>query len=191
MNDISTFRKIFNNTIEMLIDRGYDMKDFIKNKKIINLTDEQLLQNTQIVVRPSKTETDKKVHIYFFNEKMGVNEVKELFVELNTLKVTHFIFITKNKLTSYAKKEMNNSGKNMEIEIFYNDDMIFNITKHVLVPKHELLTEQETKLFLKKIGKKIPHIKKNDKVCRYYNGKIDQIFRIYRRNELYYRIVAL
>ena len=188
MNDISTFRKIYYNTIEMLVDRNYNMEKYLKNKKLIQITDEQLTQNTRIIINEND---DKKVHIFFFNEKMGVNEIKILFGELKELKVTHFIFITKNKLTSYAKKEMNKSGRNMEIEIFYNDEMLMNVTKHVLVPKHELLTEVETKLFIKKIGKKIPHIKKTDKVCRYYNGKIDQIFRIYRQNEIYYRIVTL
>ena len=79
----------------------------------------------------------------------------------------------------------------MEIEIFYFNEMIFNITKHVLVPKHELLNDTETKLFFQKFGKKIPYIKKNDKICRYFNGKIDQVFRIYRQNEIYYRIVVL
>ena len=49
----------------------------------------------------------------------------------------------------------------------------------------------ETKLMIEKFGKKIPNIKITDKICRYYNGKIDQIFRIYRKNKLYYRIVIL
>ena len=103
--------------------------------------------------------------------------------------VTHLILITKHKLTSYAKKELKLLGKNMEKEIFYFDELVFNITQHVLVPKHELLTVEETKLFLEKFGKKVPFIKTTDKVCRYYNGKIDQVFRIFRKSELYYRIV--
>ena len=188
MNDVLTFRKIYYNTLEMLVDRNYDMKKYLKNKKLIQMTNEQISQNTRMIVN---NKAEQKVHVYFFNEKMGVNEIKVLFGELKEDKVTHIIFITKNKLTSYAKKEMNKSGRNMEIEIFYNDEMLINVTKHVLVPKHELLTEEETKLFFNKIGKKIPHIKKTDKVCRYYNGKIDQIFRIYRKNEIYYRIVTL
>ena len=188
MTDTQNFRKIYYNTLQMFVDRDYDMKKYLKNKKLIQITDEQIAQNGRIIVNSNK---DKKVHIQFFDEKMGVNEIKHLFEELNKEKVTHFVFITKYGLTSYAKKEMNKSGKNMEIEIFKSDKMLTNITKHFLVPKHELLTAEETKLFFKKIGKKIPHIKKNDPVCRYYNGKIDQVFRIYRQKELYFRIVAL
>ena len=190
MNELSTFRTIYYNTIEMLVARNYDMKIYLKNKKSIEITDKELIERTKIIVSPNSI-TDKKVHIYFFTEKMGVNEIKVLFEELKNDKVTHFIFITKNKLTSYAVKEMKKYEKIMEIETFYNDDMMFNITKHVLVPKHELLTKEENKFFIEKMGKKIPYIKKNDKVCRYYNGKIDQIFRIYRKNEIYYRIVVL
>ena len=189
MTDITNFRTIYYNTLEMLVDRKYDMEKYLKNKKLIEITDEELIQNTRIIVNSDKE--DDKVHVYFFTEKMGVNEIKTLFEELKNDKVTHFMFITKNKLTSYAVKEMKKYEKIMYVETFYTDQMLFNITKHVLVPKHELLTPEENKLFIQKIGKKIPHIKKNDKVCRYYNGKIDQIFRIYRKNEIYYRIVVL
>ena len=188
MSDISNFRTIYYNTIKMLIDREYNMNKYFKNNKLIKVTDEELIQSTKIIVTDKK---DKIVHVYFFNEKMGVNEIKLLFEELKNDKVTHFIFITKNKLTSYAVKEMKKYEKNMEIEIFYNDEMLFNITEHILVPKHELLTLEENKLFIQKIGKKIPYIKRTDKVCRYYNGKIDQIFRIYRKSDIYYRIVVL
>ena len=181
---MDNYRKIYYTTLEMLIERDYNMEKYVKNGKIAFEDDE--LHDKIIVTSPK----GDKVSVFFFNEKMGVNEIKELFETLINEKVTHVIFITKNKLTSYAKKEMNNLGKNIEIEIFYNHEMVSNITKHVLVPKHELLTEEETVLFFKKIGKKIPHIKKSDKVCRYYNGKIDQVFRIYRKKELYYRIVV-
>ena len=186
--DIVTFRKIYYNTLNMLIDRHYNMEKYLNKKKLIELTDEQLLQECKIIVNKKD---GKKVYIYFFIDKMGVNEIKELFENLIIEKVNHFVFITKHKLTSYAKKEMNNLGRNMEIEIFYFDNMVFNIIKHVLVPRHELLDDEETTLFFQKFGKKVPHIKKSDKVCRYYNGKIDQVFRIYRKKELYYRIVAL
>ena len=191
--DILSFTKIYHNAIQMFIDRKYDMSEYLKNKKIIKRTDEDLIESYKenncklVLTKPNiKTAT-----VYFFNEKVGINEMKELFKSLQSEEVSHLILITKYKLTSYAKKEMKLLGKNMEKEIFYFDELIFNITQHVLVPKHELLTEAEQKLFLAKFGKKVPHIKNTDKVCRYYNGKIDQVFRIYRKAELYYRIVVL
>ena len=192
--DINAFTKIYHNAIQMFIDRQYVMTEYLKKKKIIQKTDEELLtsykENNCRLVLTKKTDT---VTVYFFNEKVGINEMKDLFKTLQEDEegVSHLILITKHKLTSYAKKEMKLLGKNMEKEIFYFDELIFNITQHVLVPQHELLTEEEHKLFLAKFGKKVPHIKITDKLCRYYNGKIDQVFRIYRKAELYYRIVVL
>ena len=183
----TNFKQMYMNTIEMLLDREYTI-----DKKYLNPTEDELVTNYE--ENNSKiefTHEDKLVNIYFFYNKLGVNDIKLLFKKLLKEEINHIILVIKHKLTSYGKKEMTFLGKNMVKEIFFMDNMILNITKHYLVPKHELLTKEETKLFIKKFGKKIPHIKLNDKICRYYNGKIDQIFRIYRQNELYYRIVVL
>ena len=84
---------------------------------------------------------------------------------------------------------MKKNKNKTELEIFYEHEMIYNVTKHVLVPKHELLDEKHTKLIFKKFGKKIPSIKSTDRVSRYYNGKPNQIFKIYRNNEIFFRLV--
>ena len=191
--DINQFQEIYKNTIDMLKARKYIMKDFYKNGKQIKVSNEELIERykdnkCKLIINKK---SDSILSLFFYNSKIGINEVKELFGLLQEEKVTHLILVTKHKLTSYAKKEMKILGKNMEKELFYFDEMCFNITKHELVPKHELLNEKETRLFIKNIGKKIPHIKITDKVCRYFNGKIDQIFRIYRKNEIFYRIVVL
>jgi len=190
--DINQFQKIYQNTIDMFKARKYIMKEYYKCGKQIKITDDDLIENyknenCKLIINKGN---DEILSVYFYNSKIGINELKELFGRLQEENVKHLILITKYKLTSYAKKEMKILGKNMEKELFYFSEMIFNITKHELVPKHELLTEKETKIFVQNIGKKIPQIKITDKVCRYFNGKIDQIFRIYRKNEIYYRIVT-
>lgn len=190
--NIKKFQKIYQNTIDMLKARKYLMKEYFKNGKQIKISEDYLIEkykenNCKLIINKN---ADEKLSLYFYNSKIGINELKELFQLLQEENVKHLILITKHKLTSYAKKEMKILGKNMEKELFYFNEMIFNITKHELVPKHELLTIKETEMFIKNIGKKIPHIKITDKVCRYFNGKIDQIFRICRKNEIYYRIVV-
>ena len=185
--NINIFSKVYKHTLEMLTDRKYIMDKYSSNISNDDLLKEYNENKCKMVINKNKKD---KVSIYFFNNKLGLNELKDLFVKLKEENVNHVIIITKEKLTSYAKKEMKKLGKNMEKEIFYFNNLVFNITKHELVPKHELLTQKETELFIKNIGKKIPQIKITDKVCRYYNGKVDQIFKIYRKNEIYYRIVA-
>ena len=68
--------------------------------------------------------------------------------------------------------------------------MQFDPTSHELVPKHELLTPEEKEAFLRCLDKKIPCIKVTDRIVRHYDGRCGQIFRIYRKSELYYRLVV-
>jgi DNA-directed RNA polymerase I, II, and III subunit RPABC1 len=190
--DLEQLQKVYKTTLEMLNDRKYLVsKHFKKNKPIIPLSEDLLKKynenNCKLVLNKNKKE---KITVYFYWSKVGVNEIKDLFKILQEDNVTHLLLITKDQLTSYATKEMKILGKNMETEIFYFKQLIFNITKHHIVPKHELLNEHELKLFYKNIGKKIPHIRVTDPVCRYFNGKFEQIFRIYRKNEITYRIVV-
>jgi DNA-directed RNA polymerase subunit H (RpoH/RPB5) len=44
---------------------------------------------------------------------------------------------------------------------------------------------------IEKFGKnKLPQIKFNDPISRYFNCQVGDIFKIYRKNEMYYRIVS-
>ena len=75
-------------------------------------------------------------------------------------------------------------------EIFYIDEIVFNVTKHHYVPKHFLLNENESKLIYNAYGYNLPQIDKTDIIVRYYGGKIGNIFKIIRPNNLYYRKVV-
>lgn len=188
--DIELLKKIYYNTIDMLKERNYNVKKYYKKGKIIKISDEDILKiynNDKLII---KKEDKQDVCVYFFYNKIGINETKVLFNKIKKENINHVILVIKDKITSYAKKEMKVLSKGIEKEIFYFNNLIFNITKHELVPKHVLLNKKETELFIKNIGKKIPHIKINDPICKFYNGKIDQIFKIYREKEIYYRIVV-
>lgn len=84
------------------------------------------------------------------------------------------------------------------IEIFMIQDLFHNLYNNVLQPKYELLTNEE-KLILKKNYdiynyQLIPKIKKSDIIVRFFNAKVNDIFKITRFNneygkDIYYRIV--
>ena len=57
--DISVFRKVYYNTIEMLNDRHYNMENFYKNNKLIELSNEQLLNESKIII---KTQDNRKIY---------------------------------------------------------------------------------------------------------------------------------
>ena len=91
----------------------------------------------------------------------------------------------------------------LNLEIFLISNMQLNISKHELVPKHILLTDEEKKEFLEKNGYKeseLPRIKLNDPMTLFNNGKVGDVFKIIRENMngrnktsgqgFYYRIVV-
>ena len=73
----------------------------------------------------------------------------------------------------------------------------FDITKHDMVPKHELLGEKERDEVLKKFGitlRQLPRIIDSDPMVKLLNAKIGDVVKITRKSETaghseYYRVV--
>ncbi len=104
-------------------------------------------------------------------------------------RIRHVIFIIKSKLTIPGRNFLL-ASKRVSKEIFLFKEIIVNPVKHYLVPRHERISSESARQLLKTVGSKIPAIKITDRICRHYNGKVGQIFKIYRKNHLYYRIVT-
>lgn len=76
-------------------------------------------------------------------------------------------------------------------------DTNIDITKHELVPKHELLTEEEKEELLKRYGvtiTQLPRILISDPAIRGLNAKVGDIIKITRYSptagkSIYYRVV--
>ena len=211
--DFEERKKLFNirNTvIEMLEDRNYVIPD----SEIINFDEFTLKfknKNIDIFIDNSTNNsadnstddvgTTNKVYVYFHNENKTLSKVdlKNLLSKLidnyndENIKV---IILLKERGNGSIFKELNKEiYKN--VEIFMNKNMIINITKHELVPKHILLTSEEEDELLEKYSttkNKLPKILKSDPVAMYYGMKPNQVCKIIRKSPevgdyVYYRLV--
>jgi DNA-directed RNA polymerase subunit H (RpoH/RPB5) len=156
--------------LEMLQQRGYDIID---------------LENI-IALKPDGNQV-----IVFFNNtpNFDTKSVKEIISIMNEMSISHSIVIYKDKITSAAKSILEESDE-MKVELFAEEDLQYNITKHRLQPTFEKLDDDEAIEFKKKFGIKFNVLRVDRPISRFYNYKRGDVIRI-RRSDGYinYRIV--
>jgi DNA-directed RNA polymerase I, II, and III subunit RPABC1 len=122
-----------------------------------------------------------KIMYYLPPSKFKWGEVKKSF-EDDENQYDLIIFIVKEKVSQNNLKLIHSLG--LHIQIFEIKELQFNISKHVLVPKHEVVDEQEVKSIVERYTIKskfqLPHILKNDPMSRYLGLKSGDVVRITR-----------
>lgn len=158
----------------MLCDRGYAEDDISELKRISE--NETHYQN-----RFHITLNDLCI-VFDLNQKFS----RDIVEYVNELDTRHIIFVIKASLnTTDIKKitSIESDGKNCEI--FSLLELQFNKSKHFLVPKHELINDENViedliKTHYIKNRSQFPHILKSDPMCKYLNAKQGNIVKIYR-----------
>lgn len=124
--------------------------------------------------------------------KFNVDKIQEYISILKNMGVNHCIIVYKDNVTPIAKKVVEES-KDIRIELFEQEELQYNITKHILVPKHELLYKKksvEAQEFKKKYTAKFPVLLKTDPIARFYAYESGDIIKVTRSNDIVvYRIV--
>lgn len=167
----------FGTILEMLRDRKVDVGD----TDIEHLND--ILQADNIKPIIDITSNNIKI-IYYTPLKFKWADVKKFFDDEEPFKL--YILIVQEPITQTNIKSIN--ALNLPIEIHLISKLQFNITKHHLVPKHEVITDRaEIENILEKYKLKnkyqLPIILKTDPVARYYGMKNGDVVKIIRRSE--------
>lgn len=164
--------KAYETCVEMINQRGY---------RIIDQDDERILAERKNVF----TKKDEQICVFLTNtSKFNVESIQEYISMMKKMDVWNCIIVYRDNVTPVAKKIVEESQE-MTIELFNEDELQFNITKHFLVPKHELIYKKGTKEcqeFKKKYTDRFPIILKTDPICRFYGYQKGDIIKITRRN---------
>lgn len=116
-----------------------------------------------------------------------------------TLPASHLMMITSTPLRTSDWKDLLPFQKKIRIEAFHQDEIEFNRTRHEYVPHHELLKREDAIEILRSLntsGPQCPRILQSDMICRYYGGRVGDVFRIDRFDamtgdrEITFRIVT-
>lgn len=124
---------------------------------------------------------DKIKIIFYLPSKFKWADLKPSFEDENPYDL--YILVVKEKLTQTNIKLMN--AMSLQIQIFDIKELQFNITKHKLVPKHNIVEDAaEVDSILKQYNLKtkyqLPIILKTDPVAKYLNLKNGDIVKITR-----------
>lgn len=157
---------------EMLVDRGINID------RLNSISDKELDMMSKVHKIFSLDVSDKLKIVYHINTKFKINELKKFMNEDE-----HIIIVFKEKINNLNIKNMREQN-NIQIEIFMMKELQYNISKHVLVPKHEIVKntdEIDNLLNTYKLRKnQLPIILHTDPMARYLNIKVGEIVKIIR-----------
>jgi DNA-directed RNA polymerase I, II, and III subunit RPABC1 len=196
--DKKNLYKVRETILEMINDRGYLVPESE------NITFEQFVlkyNNKNIDIFINDEVKNKKIYVHFHNDiknfsKGDLKNITQKVISEFSDEDINLILLLREKENSAVSKELTKEAyKN--VEVFLKKNMLFNITHHVLVPKHILLSKEEEKDLLEKYNTnkgKLPKISKVDPIAKYYGMKSDQICKIIRKSPevgeyIYYRLV--
>ena len=155
---------------EMMSDRNYTYINNI-NENILKFKN---IQNETLLIY--NTEDDKT----------GVKTIKRVSEMINEHDIKHLIFIYKKVITIFAKNLLDELLESIYIEIFSENELSYNVSKHCLVPKHRALMKSELNdilLYYKCSLNNFPIILKTDPISRYYDFKRGQLIEVTRSSE--------
>lgn len=206
--DVTRLWRARRTILQMLLDRGYAVleteedlmmprDEFDKQFSAHGYNRESLTMLRQ--KRDTDPDSPEQIYVFFPEEHRGkLVGVRPLIERVNRMDndgVKAGIFILQTGLTAYAKNSVDKMavGLNGTLETFNENDLLVNITHHKLVPKHEVMSDDEKRALLCRYKLKesqLPRIQKSDPIARYYGLQHGHVVKITRPSETAGRYVT-
>eukprot|EP01054_Gregarina_sp_Poly1_P001375 Gregarina_sp_Poly_1__1374@NODE_1340_length_4345_cov_84_710145_g900_i0_p3_GENE_NODE_1340_length_4345_cov_84_710145_g900_i0NODE_1340_length_4345_cov_84_710145_g900_i0_p3_ORF_typecomplete_len207_score28_50RNA_pol_Rpb5_C/PF01191_19/8e38RNA_pol_Rpb5_N/PF03871_14/1_3e18Mrr_cat/PF04471_12/0_00022Mrr_cat/PF04471_12/1_1e03Pox_RNA_Pol_22/PF05273_13/0_029ATP_bind_3/PF01171_20/0_11ATPsynt_ab/PF00006_25/0_72_NODE_1340_length_4345_cov_84_710145_g900_i036614281 len=177
---------------EMLEDRGFIVSAHEKgeafNDFVTRFEQAQRQRSRMLMLGSHKDDESRKILVYFSDEtrKTGVKPVKELSEKMEERNITNAILVAQQVPTAFARNAIAEVAPQRIIEYFVENELLVNITRHELVPKHVPLTDEEKQALLKQYKIKdlqLPRIQQTDAVAKYFGLQRGQVVKIIRPSE--------
>lgn len=161
-----------------------------RNKMAFTLRpSEAMLRRYTPLPKPNKPEPEPDIgtiHVQFHNKpSIGISQIKEFAQLLNEKNYYTGIFVTAANPTNMSLKLIPSLLPTI-LEVFREDDLLVNISRHELVPKHILLSPEEKHTLLQRYRLKesqLPRIKLDDPMARYLGLRRSSVVKIIRKSE--------
>jgi DNA-directed RNA polymerase I, II, and III subunit RPABC1 len=136
------------------------------------------------------TESFGPVTTVFIDRNYDYQKRKEKMISTDQIKelASNILLIVPYKLSPQAKKEIQ---KNKEIELFTFDDLVFDIPRHVLYMKHEVVPVHvfEAETGYRQKPNDLPKMLRTDAVARWFGFREGSIVKIHRPEGYVFRTI--
>lgn len=181
--------------VEMIEDRGYNIEDDTEFKTLDYQGFYKKFKENNIFQIFSSLSKIYNGEIFVFypiptNKQLSANDIDIVFkmiAEKNSIR--KYIVIAENNPSSELKKQINNIEARrlfkdgIRIQIFNYNELLWNPSKHFLVPKHIVLTDEEKDDLMKIIDiNNLPLILTSDRQSKYIGAEDRQVIKIIRKN---------
>ncbi|EXJ53442.1 DNA-directed RNA polymerase I, II, and III subunit RPABC1 [Cladophialophora psammophila CBS 110553] len=211
--EVTRLWRTWRTVLEMLVDRGYaiaenelkisrdefqrkfgDPQSGHAERRLMKLqavpTEEMIKRDTPRATKliPNPQTTAGTIWVEFSPETtIGIKHLRAFAQHLDANKFTTGIFITIGPVTAAALRAFEPlAERGITAEWFQEQDLLVNITRHELVPKHVLLSAEEKKVLLDRYRLKetqLPRIQFSDPVAKYLGLKRGNVVKIIRKSE--------
>ncbi|XAR69609.1 DNA-directed RNA polymerase [Bertholletia excelsa] len=176
--------------LQMLKDRGYGIPD---SEIQLSLSEFRSIHghNPNVdrlrISASLKSDPSEQILVIFCGPGVvKVNVIRGIANQIvNKDTLSRLILIVQNQVTNQALKAVDLFP--FKVEIFQITELLVNITKHVLKPKHRVLTDDEKQKLLKKYSledKQLPRILLKDAIARYYGLQKGQVVKVIYSGEI-------
>nr|ACG37268.1 DNA-directed RNA polymerase II 23 kDa polypeptide [Zea mays] len=160
--------------LEMLRDRGYAVPEEELARTLPEFRAwweyrpelERLAFSTTLASDPSS-----KVKVVFCPPgPVKIAAIRLIYTEVKDENLSRLILILQGKIMSTTRESIKEIFR-FKVDTFQITELLVNITKHVLKPKHEVLTAEGKAKLLKEynvVDSQLPRMLENDAVARYY-----------------------
>ena len=176
MNNKDAVFTSFQTIIEMLKDRKVNLGDFTKDS-VAELLEPFVTNNKTLF---DVIINDVKI-VYSLSAKLKWSDLKKHFEDEEQYSL--YICVTKDKMSQNNAKMV--ASLRLNLQVFDIKQLQFNISRHVLVPKHEIIRDDNEvkdimERYMIKSKFQLPIILKSDAMAKYLGLKNGDIVRIVR-----------
>ncbi|XP_057724282.1 DNA-directed RNA polymerases II and IV subunit 5A-like [Arachis stenosperma] len=198
-DEVKNLYRIRKTVLQMLRDRGYLVSDLEINNTIEEFKKEfdnfvGKDREDLVINKCKKDNPSEQIYVFFPSKrKIGVAEIKAYTKRMHSQKVFNAILVCQEKITEFAQRSITEISSQFHWVVFQENELLFNVTEHALVPVHQVLTDAEKNALLEKYtleGTQLPKIQVDDPVARYYGLKPGQVVKIIKPSETAGRYVT-